>query len=93
MDLHSFLDNPAKVYGLTFIFTIISAMAFALLLGSNIDLGKAISSALMVSIGLTASAMAINYQFAKLSWIHLMIDCGFHAVRFVAMAIIYFYFL
>ena len=82
------IDNPARVYGNTFVLTLISALALALLLGPAPELTTAILSSVVVGVGMIATSMGINYQFALRSLIHWLIDSGFHVARFLVIGLI-----
>ena len=78
------LSNPIGVFGLSFLFTLVSAFAFAWWLGPNPGLGFAVGSGLAVGICFVATSMGINYGFANRSLLLWHIDAGFHSVRFMA---------
>ncbi len=80
------IDNPARVYGTTFLMNLISAFVLSLLLGPGPDISIAILYACLISVGMIAASMGINYQFAQRSLMHWLIDSGFHLGRFVLMA-------
>ncbi len=88
VDLNKSITNPGKVYGITFILTLLAAFAFAWLLGPKPDLPVAIFSGALAGIGMVAASMGINYQFANCSLTHWLIDSGFHICRFVIMGVI-----
>ena len=88
VDPNSQMTNPAKVYGITFLLTLVAAFAFALFLGPGPEPGRAIVAGIFVGVGLVATSMAINYQFANRSLAHWMIDSGFHLCRFAIMGAI-----
>ena len=77
--------NPGKVYGLTFVMTLISALAMAWLLGPHPGLIVGILVGAVVGVALVATSMFINYQFATRSLLHWAIDGGFHVCRFIVM--------
>ena len=82
------IDNPAKIYGLTFIMTLVSAFAMVLIVGNNADAGKIVLAVLAVGIGTTATSLGINYQFSGRTFKHWLIDSGFHLVRFAVMGLV-----
>ena len=88
IDPNSNVTNPAKVYGITFLLTLVSAVVFAAFLGREPALSSALIWAVVVGLGLVAASMAINYQFANRSLVHWMIDSGFHIGRFIIIGII-----
>lgn len=88
VDPNAQVENPAKVYGLTFAQTLIAAFAFACILGSSPDLLTAVSFGILAGVGMVAMSLGINYQFSKANFTHWLIDSGFHTGRFLLMGII-----
>ncbi|MGB0834026.1 MAG: DUF1761 domain-containing protein [Psychrobium sp.] len=76
-------QHPAKVFGTSFIFTLIAAFVFATLLGPNPELERAITFGLYVGLGFVATSFGINYQFSNKSFRLLLIDAGYHVGQFV----------
>lgn len=74
--------HPAKVFGLAFVFSLIAALAFALLLGPAPELVDAVVKGLMVGACLVAACFGINYQFADRPMAMWLIDGGYHTVQF-----------
>ena len=88
IDPNKEVDNPVKVYGLTFLFTLLAAIALAILIGPAPEFAHASTVAFIVGVGIVASSLGINYQFAKNSFIHWLIDSGFHIVRMQVIALV-----
>lgn len=82
------MPNPARVYGLTFVLTLLACYVFALLLGPAPALATAMQLAALLAIGLIAASLGINYQFANNSLLHWLIDSGFHLGRFMVMGLV-----
>lgn len=80
------VDNPAQVYPITALVTLLSVAALAWLLGGNPELASALTTALVIGVGLVAASLATNYQFAGQSLVHWVIDSGFHVVRLLLVA-------
>ena len=80
--------HPAKVFGLSFAFSVISAYVFALLLGPEPVLSDAIKAGLLVGVGFVGMSFGINYQFANRPISALLIDGGYHTGQFVLYALI-----
>lgn len=80
--------HPAKVFGLSFIFALVAALAFANLLGPAPELIVAVHYGLIVGIGFVAMCFGINYQFANRPVSALLIDGGYHAAQFLIYAVI-----
>ena len=81
-------SNPVRVYGLSFVFTALSAALLAAFM--NGSLGPVVGGlrGLLVGFCFVAASMGINYQFAGRSHMVWLIDGGFHAVRFAIMGAI-----
>ncbi len=80
--------HPARVFGLSFLFTLVSAFAFALLIGREPQLIEAVQAALLVGIGFVAMSFGVNYQFANRPIDALLIDSGYHTGQFLLYALI-----
>ena len=77
------ISNPVGVFGLSFVFTLVSAFAFAWWLGPSPGVGFAVASGLAVGICFVATSIGINYQFANRGLLVWLIDSGFHITRFM----------
>ncbi len=80
--------HPARVFGLSFAFTLVSAYVFALLIGPEPKLIEAVHAALLVGIGFVAMSFGVNYQFANRPFSALFIDGGYHVGQFLLYAVI-----
>jgi hypothetical protein len=80
--------HPARVFGTSFVFCLITAMAFAFWLGPAPALQPALSSGLMVGACLVAASLGMTYQFANLSLLMWLIDGGYHVARFLLFALL-----
>ncbi|MCZ6619333.1 MAG: DUF1761 domain-containing protein [Gammaproteobacteria bacterium] len=80
--------HPAKVFGLTFVYTLITAIALSWLLGPYPSLIEGIRTGLVVGVGFVACSFGVNYQFSMKSGKLLSIDAGFHIMQFLIMGII-----
>lgn len=80
--------HPAKVFGLSFIFALVAAIVFALLLGPSPALSEAWKAGLLVGVGFVAMSFGINYQFANRPIIAWLIDSGYHTTQFVLYGLI-----
>lgn len=74
--------NPAGTYGATFVLGVIASYMFGLYLGP--DPGRAFSVAAGAAAGLflVATALATNYLFERKPLVLIVINGGYHAVRF-----------
>ena len=80
--------HPAKVFGLSFIFSLIAASCFAWWLGPAPELNAALCKGLVAGAGFVAASFGINYQFAQRSTKLWLIDGGYHTVQFVLFGLI-----
>ena len=80
--------HPAKVFGLSFIFSLVAAYVFALMLGPAPAMQEALQAGVMVGAGLVAMSFGINYQFANRPLGALFIDGGYHIGQFVLYGLI-----
>ncbi len=80
--------HPARVFGLSFLFALLSAFLFAQLLGPAPDLRYAIHMGLIVGFGFVAACFGINYQFAGRPFSALFIDGGYHTAQFVLFGVV-----
>jgi len=80
--------HPAKVFGVSFAFSLIAATAFAAWLGPAPSLQSALSLGLLAGFGCVAASFGINYQFAQRSFKLWLIDGGYHTAQFVLFGLI-----
>jgi hypothetical protein len=80
--------HPARVFGVSFALSLVSAFAFAFLLGPEPPLSLAVSRGLIVGLCFVAASFGINYQFANRSNVLWAIDGGYHTAQFLLFGII-----
>ena len=80
--------HPAKVFGVSIVFSLIAAFAFAYWLGASPPLDAALKAGALAGIGLVATSFGINYQFAQRSFKLWLIDGGYHVVQFLLFGLI-----
>lgn len=80
--------HPARVFGVSFVLSLIAAFAFAVLLGPEPPLSHAVSQGLIVGLCFVAASFGINYQFANRGYLLWAIDGGYHAVQFLLFGVI-----
>jgi hypothetical protein len=80
--------HPAKVFGLSFLFSLIAATAFAYWLGPAPALPYALSHGLLAGACLVATSFGINYQFANRSTLMWLIDGGYHTAQFLLFGLV-----
>jgi len=80
--------HPAKVFGVSFLFSLVAAACFAYLLGPGAGLMGALHTGLLVGVGFVAASFGINYQFAQRSFKLWLIDAGYHIVQFAVFGLL-----
>ncbi|NMP33408.1 DUF1761 domain-containing protein [Thalassotalea sp. M1531] len=80
--------HPAQVFGLSFLFALVAAYGFSILLGPKPDILMAMHYALLVGFAFIGTSFAINYQFSNKSLKLLAIDGGYHISQFLIYGII-----
>ena len=80
--------HPAKVFGLSFLFALVAAFAYVLLLPPPATAVAAVTQGLVVGAGVVAASFGINYQFANRPAILWLIDGGYHTVQFTIYGLI-----
>lgn len=81
--------HPAKVFGISFAFSLVAATSFSLILGPSSVLADALKLGALVGCGLVAASFGINYQFAQRSFALWLIDGGYHAVQFLLFGVVF----
>ena len=74
--------HPAKIFGLSLLFALLAAVAYAWLIPAPVDPVRAVMQGLAVGAGVVAASFGINYQFANRSATLLLIDGGYYTVLF-----------
>ena len=74
--------HPAKVFAVSFVFSLVAATAFAWWLGPQPTLATALGRGLIAGACFVATSFGINYQFAGRSTRLWLIDGGYHAAQF-----------
>ena len=80
--------HPARVFGIAFLFSFLSAAAFAWWLGPDPTLREGLTRGALAGIGLVAASFGINYQFSQKSCTLWLIDGGYHVVQFLIYGLI-----
>ena len=81
--------HPAKVFGVSFAFSLLAAACFAALVGPSPSLESSVTLGALVGIGLVAASFGINYQFAQRTFKLWLIDGGYHAVQFLLFGVVF----
>lgn len=80
--------HPAKVFGVSFLFSLVAALAFAYWLGASPPLGTALQAGALAGFCFVAASFGINYQFAQRSFKLWLVDGGYHTVQFVLFGLV-----
>ena len=80
--------HPAKVFGLSFLFALIAAFAYAVIVSPPSSAVMAGGQGLLVGAGMVAASFGINYQIANRPTILWLIDGGYHSVQFTIFGLI-----
>ncbi|MDN3919314.1 DUF1761 domain-containing protein [Roseateles violae] len=80
--------HPARVFGLSLIFALFSAIAYALLIAPPASAAIALGQGLLVGAAIVAASFGINYQFANRSTTLWLIDGGYHTLQFALYGLI-----
>ena len=75
--------HPAKVFGVSFLFSLVAAACFAYWLGPSPPLEAGLKAGALAGFGFVAASFGINYQFAQRSFKLWLIDGGYHTVQFL----------
>lgn len=81
--------HPAKVFGVSFAFSLLAAASFAVLVGPSPTLEASVRLGALVGIGLVAASFGINYQFAQRTFKLWLIDGGYHAAQFLLFGLVF----
>jgi hypothetical protein len=74
--------HPAKVFGLSFVFALIAALVYALIVPLQSTAVAGALQGLAIGAGLVAASFGINYQFANRGAVLWLIDGGYHTLQF-----------
>lgn len=80
--------SPLRMYGITFVINLITAYTLAMFLGTGLDWTTGAMYGLVAGVVWVGGSIATNYQFENTGNTLLMINGGYHAVRFAAMGAI-----
>lgn len=81
--------HPAKVFGISFAFSLVAAACFGAMIGPSPELGASVKIGALVGIGFVAASFGINYQFAQRTFKLWLIDGGYHAVQFLLFGVMF----
>lgn len=75
--------SPAKTYGLTFVLGFIAAWMFGLYVGERPGFRFSVALGAAIGVCWVATSLATNYLFERRSARLILINGGYHALRFV----------
>jgi hypothetical protein len=81
--------NPAKLYGMTFVLALVACYVLGLFLGPNPGLAFSIAAGASAGVCWVATSLATNYLFEGRSLSLMLINGGYHAVRFTLFGLAY----
>ena len=74
--------HPARIFALAFVCSLLSALIFAVLLGTHATPADGLGVGFVVGFFFVALSFGINYAFAQRSLKLWMIDSGYHILQF-----------
>ena len=80
--------HPARVFGVSFAFSLLAALCFALWLGAAPGLDQALKAGALAGFGFVAASFGINYQFAQRTFKLWLIDGGYHTAQFLLFGLV-----
>jgi len=81
--------SKPKIFGLSFIFSLLAALTFSMFLGPDPSLPLAVGAGAVTGIFWVAGSFAINYQFELKPARLLLINGGYHAVQFTLFGLVF----
>lgn len=75
-------SNPAKVFGIAFIWSLLGALVFAMFLGPAPAFAFATGVGFLAGLCWVAGSFAINYQFEQRPAKLLLINGGYHTLQY-----------
>ena len=80
--------HPAKVFGVSFVFSLIAVFCFAYWLGGKPPLAEALRAGLLAGFGIAATSIGMNYQFSQRTFKLWLVDGGYHTVQFLLFGLV-----
>ena len=74
--------HPARVFGVSIVFALVAAVAYAWLVPPPDGAAHALAQGLAVGACIVAASFGINYQFGNRTTKLWLIDGGYHTVQF-----------
>jgi len=88
IDMDKNQGHPARVFGVSLLFSLLAAVGFVFLFGRPESLHLSVHNGLMVGFFFVMTSFGINYQFANRPWQMLLIDGGYHILQFATYGLI-----
>jgi hypothetical protein len=81
--------HPARVFGVAFLFSLISAAAFGAWIGTDLAMLTSVLHGAGVGFAFVAASFGINYQFANRTFKLWFIDAGYHVLQFALYGLVF----
>ena len=81
--------NPATAYGTTFVLSLIASYTFGVYLGPNPGRAFAIVAGVVAGTCWVGTSLATNYLFEGRRPALILINAGYHAVRFTVIGLVF----
>lgn len=78
----------AKVFGVSFVWSLLGALVFAMFLGPAPSLGLGIGAGFSAGLFWVAGSFAINYEFEQRPLKLLLINGGYHTIQYTLYGVI-----
>lgn len=80
--------NPAIIYGVSFVLSLIAAYIFAMFLGPKMGIVPSIGAGASAGLCWVGASFGINYLFERRSLAHWLITAGYHTIQFTLFGLI-----
>jgi uncharacterized protein DUF1761 len=80
--------HPARVFGLSYLFSLIAAAFLATLIAPGAGSIEGLRTGVAVGLCFVATSFGVNYMFANRPATALLIDGGYHVAQFAAFGLI-----
>lgn len=81
--------HPARVFGISFLFSLLASFGFGLLVGPKPGVAQALHVGLIAGLGLVGASFGTNYQFSNRKFVLWLIDAGYHLFQFLVFGLVY----
>lgn len=80
--------NMGMTYGLAFVFSLIAAIVFALVVGRDTGWQAGATTGFLVGLGMVAASFAVSYLFEQRSRALWLVNGGYHTAQFTLYGLI-----